>query len=353
MSEGGIFVYVSHQERGGRDEGEIRVLRLHSESGELTPVQQVPVAGKTMPMTLSSDRRFLYVAIRSRPYRVASYAMDALSGRLTHLSDAPLPESMAYISTDRTGRYLFGAAIFQESAEATVTSLISVSAIGPDGFVQPPHQVVRTEPKAHAILADPSNRYVLVTCCDADVIRRQIFDAVTGTFSPDALPPVHVKHGAGPRHFVFHPNRKRVYMVTEPGAWIYVYDYDAHRGGLNELQIVSAGKPGFDEKAPHGADLHITPDGRFLYASERASHTLAAFRIDSVSGLLDYIGHYATERYPRSFAIDPWGRYLLAAGHMSHCMSVYAIDRDSGVLAMLKQYPMGKGPNWVEIVRLP
>jgi 6-phosphogluconolactonase len=103
---------------------------------------------------------------------------------------------------------------------------------------------------------------------------------------------------------------------------------------------------------PAAADLHVTPDGRFLYGSERKSSTLAGFRIDDTTGKLSAIGRFPTEKTPRGFAIDPRGRFLLSVGLDSNAMTVHAIDPRSGMLSVAKQYPMGEMPNWVEIVDL-
>jgi 6-phosphogluconolactonase len=110
--------------------------------------------------------------------------------------------------------------------------------------------------------------------------------------------------------------------------------------------------PGFQGK-PSAADLHITPDGKFLYGSERTSSTLAAFKVDPANGTLSPVGSVPTEQQPRGFNIDASGRYLLALGQLSHGLSSYRIDGESGKLTKLKEYPMGKNPNWVEIVELP
>jgi len=104
---------------------------------------------------------------------------------------------------------------------------------------------------------------------------------------------------------------------------------------------------------PAAADLHLTPDGRFLYASVRASNTLSAFTVEPDTGTLAPIGSTPTEEQPRGFNIDPSGRYLLAVGQRSHRMSSYRIDPGSGVLTRLKRYPTGRNPNWVEIITLP
>jgi len=347
MAETGTYAYVSHNK--GR---EILVLRLDPASGALTPVQQVAVTGHAMPMAVSPDRRFLFVALRSLPYSVASFAIDPLSGKLTHLANAPLPDSMSYISTDRTGRYLLATAISDDRSKPR-KALISVSSIGPNGFVQPAHQIMRTGPKAHCILADPSNNYVLVALCDADEIMRLVFDAATGMYSPNTLTPVRTKPHSGPRQFLFHPNYRFFYVLSEPDASVYAFRYDASAGALTELQTLSALPPDFGDKHPEGAGIDITPDGRFLYTSERSSNTLAAFKIDLASGILSPVGHFPTEDRPHGFSIDPHGRCLLAAGENSSRMTSYAIDGETGNLTKLKEYPLGKGPNCVKILNLP
>jgi 6-phosphogluconolactonase len=118
-----------------------------------------------------------------------------------------------------------------------------------------------------------------------------------------------------------------------------------------EVQVASALPKGFEGK-PWAADIHVTPNGKFLYVSERTTSTLAAFSVDAKTGMLKPVDSFPTEKQPRAFSIDPTGRYLLAVGELSSAMTVYAIDR-SGKLTLLKQYPIGKKPNWVEIVRLP
>ena len=135
-------------------------------------------------------------------------------------------------------------------------------------------------------------------------------------------------------------------------VWLYVFDYDAGTGQLKAKQTVSALPPDFQGK-PSAADLHITPDGKFLYGSERTSSTLAGFKVDLVTGTLSPVGSAPTEKQPRGFNIDSSGRYLLAVGQLSHGLSSYKIDAANGKLTKLKDYPMGKNPNWVEIVDLP
>jgi 6-phosphogluconolactonase len=99
------------------------------------------------------------------------------------------------------------------------------------------------------------------------------------------------------------------------------------------------------------SDLHLTPDGRFMYVAERTSHSIGAMAVDSNTGKLTYLGSVPTEKQPRGFAIDPGGKYLVASGERSESLSVYAIEAN-GALRLSVQVPTGKGSNWVEIVAI-
>ncbi len=338
------FVYV-----GCTDSNEIHVLQLNPQNGDLTPVEKATIPGITKtagstPMAISPDKKFLFAATRGEPMVAASFRIDPATGKLSHIANGPLDGSMAYIATDRSGRFLLAASY--------PNNKVTVNPIAPDGTVQAPKQVVPTEPNAHAIQPDASNRFVLATSLGGNLLKLFRFDAATGALSPNDPPAAPVKAGAGPRHFAFHPTNGRVYLLNELDASVYVFAYDPKAGTLKELQVVGA----LPEKKPEkiwAADLHLTPDGKFLYATERGTSTIAGFKVDPGEGTLTPIGHTATEQQPRGFAIDPTGRYLLAVGQLSNSMTSYAIDPASGKLTKLKQYPMGKNPNWVEIVNLP
>src|SRR5262245_4382065 len=192
------FVYVSNAESN-----DIYVLRLNQQTGELTLVETILIpgiikSGGSTPMAVSPDRRFLYVATRGEPQGVASFAIDPKSGKLKHIGGGPLSDSMAYITTDRGGRFLFAASYPGHK--------ITVSPIGPQNVIQPTRQVLPNHTNAHAILADAKNRYVLATTLGNDLINVFRFDAATGNLEPNTPPSVSLKEKTGPRHFVFHPN---------------------------------------------------------------------------------------------------------------------------------------------------
>ena len=332
------IVYVSNA-----DSGDISVLRMDPLSGELTTLRPAAVGAGAGPLAVSPDRRFLYAARRSAPLAALAFAIDAHTGELAPVGEAALPASMASITTDRGGRFLFSASY--------AGHLLAVSPIGADGAPQPAQQVLPTEPHAHAVLADPSNRFVLATSLGGDIVMQLRFDAATGRLAPNEPPAVQVRQGAGPRHLVFHPNAHFVYVLNELDASIDVFAFDAARGLLHPLQTIAA-MPAGVAGAPWAADIHLTPDGRFLYSSERRSSTLAAFAVDAGTGRLALIGHVPTEAQPRGFNIDPGGRFLLAAGQLSHRLARHAIEPDTGKLTRLGSFAVGQGPHWVEIIDL-
>ncbi|QNK72072.1 beta-propeller fold lactonase family protein [Variovorax sp. PAMC28562] len=333
------WVYVSNA-----DSQDISVLELDRDLGVLKPVETVNVGGQVMPMAVSPDKRFLYAALRSQPYRVLSFAIDAANGKLKKLGEAPLADSMANIDTDATGKWLFAASYPGHK--------ITVNTIDKEGSVGAIQQLIPTAPNAHAIHADSTNRFVLATSLGGDNVSSWRFDAASGKLSPNDPPLTGAQPKSGPRHFVWDKAQRFVYLLDELDAALHVYAWESAGGTLKLLQSTTTLPAGFAGK-PWAADLHLTPDGRYLYASERTSSTLSAFRVDPSTGLLQSLGQTPTEKTPRGFAIDPSGRYLIAAGQESHSVSVYAIDANTGALGTPKRLPVGKNPNWIEIVDLP
>jgi 6-phosphogluconolactonase len=332
--------------------------------GALKALARVQAGKVVMPMAVSPNRRLLYAASRSKPYTVHVYSIDSGTGALKPLSTAPLAESFPYISLDRNGRFLFGASY--------AGHLVSVNAVGGDGRVlAEPLQVIPVGRNAHSILVDASNRYVYVPNLGTDQIFQFVFDEKSGRLASNTPAVAQMKQGTGPRHFIFSPDNKFVYLLSELVATVTTLSLDAKTGLLTEVSSATAlppdsklvpGAPRGGVGAPGGppprntdndiwaADLHLAPGGKFLYASERTSNTLAAFSVDAGSGKLTYLSSTPTEKQPRGFAIDPKGRFLVASGEKSETISVYAIDASSGALRLLQKYPTGKGSNWVEIV---
>ncbi len=347
------FVYVSNASDG--DIGTYRLL----DSGVLQAGARATAASGVGPMAVSPDRRFLYAASRSKPFAVHVYEIMLATGALKPLAASPLVESLPYISLDATGRFLLGASYSGH--------IVTVNAVGPDGRVAAePLQVIPVGLNAHSIRADNTNRFVYVPNLGTDQVFQFVFDEKTGRLASNTPAVVQMRPRTGPRHFIVSPDNRFVYLLSELVGTVTTLSLDPKTGLLTEVSSASMLSP--DSKLVPGApriagaptrntdndiwaaDLHMTPNGRFLYASERTSSTLTTFAVEAQTGKLTYLGNMPTEKQPRGFAIDPKGRFLVASGEKSDTISVYAIDAASGALELLGQYPTGKGSNWVEIV---
>jgi 6-phosphogluconolactonase len=343
------YVYVSNA-----DDGDIGMYTLQSD-GSLQPGARFKAEKVVMPMTVSPDKRFLVAAVRSKPFSAYTYSIDRASGALKLVGTGPLAESFPYIHFDRSGRYLLSASYGAH--------LVSVNPVGADGRIGEPMQVIPTARNAHAIRTDNTNRFVFVPHLGTDQVFQFVFDQNSGRLSANTPPVLQLKQGSGPRHLITSPDNRFVYLLNELTATVTTLALDAKTGLLREVDSASALSP--ESKLVPGAprptpgrnvdndiwasDLNITPDGRFLYAAERTSSTINAFRVDGAAGKLSYLGGTPTEKQPRGFRIDPTGRFMIVSGEKSDTISAYSIDT-SGTLKPIGRYPTGKGSNWVEIV---
>lgn len=291
----------------------------------------------SMPLAWSADRRRLYAAVRNRPFPLASFAVGA-DGGLELLGTAELPEAMAYLRV--AGGHVLGASY--------PGSLVASMPIGADGVARgPARHVMATPEKAHCILPDPTGRFLYVPCLGGDTILRLALDPSSGRFNE--LGRVAVRKGAGPRHMVFGRAGDRAYVLNELDGSIDVYDFEARSGALTLRQTVWQ-LPRETPGQIKAADLHLTPDGRFLYASERLTNTLSAWRVRADGGL-ERVGGVGCEAGPRGFAISPDGQFLLCAGQPSNHVGVFAIDPGEGGLSAVGRFAVGANPNWIEFAR--
>ncbi len=333
----------------------ISVFRLESAKATLQPVQDMFVDGKAMPMAINRKRKSgkqlrLYVALRNEPYSFGNLEIDSQTGRLTLLGKTLALESAVYTSIDQSGRYLLCACNLANPARRS--GLLTINPIDEDGIILSAGNKIRTPPKMHSVIVDPHNQYLFAASCDGDLILRYRFDQTDGSISADGLAPVIVMPKSGPRHMRFHPTGQFFYIVNEYDASIVSYRYLAHSGALLELGTYQAAPSEFKGENARAAELQITRNGRFLYASVRETNTIAAMRIDHQTGQLTLIGHYPTAKEPRGFAIDPSGQFIVAAGALSQTVILFRINQTNGALEKCTEYPIGEGANWVEIIDL-
>jgi 6-phosphogluconolactonase len=179
---------------------------------------------------------------------------------------------------------------------------------------------------------------------------------------------VQLKAGHGPRHIVVSNDNRFAYVLTEMTGVVVTLALDRKTGlltAVSEASVLpqdSTLRPG----APRGparqgdtprdmsndiwaSDLHLTPDGKFLYAAERTGSTLATLSVDAATGTLTYLSSTPVEKQPRGFRIHPNGKFLVVSGEMSDTISVCAIE-PNGALALLQKCSTGRNSTWVEIV---
>jgi 6-phosphogluconolactonase len=365
MSAAATFVYVSDAE-----DATIDAYVMDAKTGALNSIGKAEAGKTVMPMAVAPNKKFLYAVVRSQPLRVLTYAIDGKTGALTQRAMAPLPDSMAYVSTDRSGRFLFTASYGGDK--------VAVSPIGADGLVTAEAiQVLPTGRNAHSILADRTNRFVYSANLGANQVLQFAFDAQTGKLTPLDPPAVKPEAGHGPRHLAFSRDNKFLYVLNELSGHVTQYAIDGTKGTLKLMDSVPsvppelgmkwgqpqapvgaapaapAAAPKPDEKPPiWAADLRLTPSGKFLYTTERNTDKIALFTVAPRTGKLAYVTNFATERQPRGINIDPSGHYLVASGEKSDRLSVYRIDQATGKLSEPTHYPVGKGANWIEIVEV-
>jgi len=332
----GSFVYVSEQ-----NSNIISVFKCNASDGKLTKVEDTNVSGGPASIAVSSDKKFMYVSQRTAK-TFSSFSINSSTGQLSFIGSINAVDNPVNISTDKTGKYLLSA--YFAASKAAIYSINPVT-----GVINstPVLEFSTAGINPHAIKTDPENRFLYLTNMTGNLIQQFSFDGETGEISP-LIPSVFTPINTdGPRHFVFHGEMNILYVSNELSNTVSVYRYNVTTGLLENLQTIST-LPANYNLTNKVADVHITPDNKYLFASNRGHDSLAGFIIDSISGLLTANGYYSTQTSPRAFDIDASGNYLYAAGETSGKMTAYKIDRLTGQLDSIDTYSVGLNPSWIK-----
>jgi 6-phosphogluconolactonase len=339
MSSGGsTYAYVS------LDSAQcIAVYRVDPVGGGLHLIRKVVAGGMPGSLAVDPTNTFLYAAVRSTN-SIASFGINAVDGDLTHIGTIQAAGNPVYLATDRTGKYLLSA--YFADSKAAIYQISDNGAASQNAV-----SIFSTEKNAHSIQTDPTNQYLFIPCRTGEAIHQYRFSQSDGTLAPNAPDRVTTPLNTGPRHFAFHPGLPIVYFVNEFGNSVSVFRLETLNGILVHEQTLTTLPSDFAARSA-AADVHLTPDGRFLYASNRGHESIAAFSVDAKTGHLTALGNFATEKTPRSFAIDKSGQFLYAAGQSSGRIAAYSINNKNGELQLLKTYDVGKNPVWILTVHL-
>jgi 6-phosphogluconolactonase len=309
--------------------------RLNHREDMALPVTGAPATG--YPMALSPDRQKLHVAFRGEPREILTFAIDRAERRLRLLGRAPLADSMAHIAVDSRGRHLFSASYSGGK--------VSVNPIGAQGVALAPSDTLALAGKMHCCIPLPGTDTFFATSLATDTIYRLSVDANGRLLRQPEEARTQAGHGA--RHLVLHPDGRFAYLVTELTATIGVFGLEDGRLTAEPLQTLSILPPRW-QGGDWGADIRITPDGRFVYASDRKANCITGFSVGA-DGLLSRIGETYTAPWPRAINITPDGRFLLALGENSDQIEVFAIDA-AGALDKRHAVTSGHAPSWVEVL---
>ncbi|MCL4262053.1 MAG: beta-propeller fold lactonase family protein [Anaerolineae bacterium] len=320
----------------------IYVYTLNAETGQL--VYQSTATGVVNPsfLTLSPQGDFLYAVNEVADGEVSgavsgavsAFAIDAATGNLTFLNKQPSSGSApCYVSTDPTGQFVLAAnyvtgnvsvlPVLGDGRLALASNTQQHHGHGPDPRQDGPH--------AHCIMPDGYGRFYLSADLGTDQIMVYTLDRAQGKLIP-AAPPVQLIPGSGPRHLCFHPHGRVVYVLAELSSQVFVLAYDPESGDLRHQQTIATLPP--ECATPNtGAHVQVSPDGKFLYASNRGHDSLAIFAITARTGLLTPVGHEPTQgQTPRHFTMDRHGRFLLVANQDSDTVVVFRRDEVGGGL---------------------
>lgn len=350
-----FFIYVSNAQ-----DGEIALLDLDATRGALTLRARVRADEAVMPLALAPDHRTLYAATRGERKQLLVYSIDPENGDLILRRRTPIESSLAYLCAEPRGRFLLGAAYGEHRL-----SLYRVEDVEDGRGV--PLQVVEGIEHAHCAIVSGDGRFTYVSSLGSDRVFCFALEEAGGL---RAIGTVDLGAGFGPRHLCLSPQGDVLYVLSEFRATVSAFARDAATGQLAahsvspraaELAHLDDGfarpshahpvqpDPAVLSKLVWAADIHCSPDDRFVYVSERTSSRLFTLRVGE-DGTLEPVSSIETEMQPRGFRIDPAGRFLLACGEKSPHVSLYRVDAQSGVLTLASRCAGGQGANWIEVV---
>jgi 6-phosphogluconolactonase len=315
----------------------IAVYRFYPESGRLAYLSQIDGVDNPSYLTLSKNNKFIYAVNELTQGEVSSFSFDAKTGKIGFINkESSAGADPCYIAVDKAQKNIFVA----NYSSGTV----AVLPLNKDGSIAKASQTLHDDghgpnkdrqASAHAHMATltPDEKYLLYNDLGTDKVNILRYHASKQLPLEPATPPfVSVTPGSGPRHIDFSLDKKHAYLLTEMGSNVFVFDYD--NGKFKQKQSISLLPDGFKGQTGAAA-IHISPDGRFLYASNRLeTNDISVFSINQETGELTFVQRQSTlGKNPRDFAIDPSGKFLIVANQSSDSIFVFKIDSATGKIS--------------------
>jgi 6-phosphogluconolactonase len=318
----------------------IYVYEFDASNGKLTYLNKAAGLSNPSYLAIAPDNKHVYAVSEGGKGSsfISSFSYDPESGALVELNKQPSgADGACYVSIDATGKFVF-AANYGGGAISAIPVLPG-GTLGAD--TQPvlftgdgPNKPRQDKAHLHCVVLSPDNNYLFANDLGTDRTYsfRINYSEKSSPLRPADPPFTKVQEGSGPRHITFHPNKHFAYLIHELEGAITVFSYA--NGKLNDLQHVSMLPQGYTGTGFTAADIHVSPDGKFLYASNRlAINEIVVYSIDQSTGKLKEAGRQSSlGKTPRNFVIDPTGNYLLAANQDSNDIFVFRRDQETGLL---------------------
>ncbi|MFE8700247.1 lactonase family protein [Cytobacillus sp. FJAT-54145] len=310
---------------------------LDTDSETITNVKVAAELDNPTYLAVSQDNQFVYSVIKEGDLGgVASYSVNNQTGELTALN-SQLAEGAppCHVSVGRGNHNVFTSNYHKGSVESflinkdgslnPVSSTVKHEGSGPDPRQEKPH--------THYAAFTPDEKYVTAVELGADKLFTYTVNANGELHEVNRLD---FKPGSGPRHLVFHPNNLFAYIMTEFSSEVVLLRYNSDNGSFEILQTISTIPSDFSENN-QGSAIHISSDGKFIYAGNRGHNSITVFNVHQESGELTFIEHTSTEgNWPRDFALDPSENYLVASNQESSNLVLFKRDTSSGKLSLLQ-----------------
>lgn len=331
-----IMIYLLIGTYSPEEKAGIFVYNLNTETGKTEYVSSIPGLANPSYLAVSADERFVYAVSENGEggSAAAAFAFDKPKGELSAINrQATKGAGPCYVLTDTKNGFTMTANYSGGS--------ISVFPVDGDGSLKPVAQVFDFSPESHLHMAthSPDGKYIFATDLGKDKIYKFDINPDPGADGRFLIPgqpaSFDLPGGAGPRHLAFHPNGKYLYSVNELDGTVSCFTYND--GVISSFQHIASDTVEH-EGTKGSADIHISPDGKFLYSSNRLKNDgIAIFSIDGDNGELTSVGYQVTGIHPRSFIITPNGKFLLVANQHSNQIQVFSINKETGLLTDTKQ----------------
>ncbi|MDR8392586.1 lactonase family protein [Aliifodinibius sp. S!AR15-10] len=317
----------------------IYLYKFNSADGSVSSLIETAEASNPSYLVISPDHANVYAVSEGGDAptdSVSSFAFDKATGQLSFLNrQSSQGKGPCYVSIDAKGQAVFagnygGGSLAMLPVNEDGALAEASAAIQHEGSSA--NQARQQSPHVHCTYVSPDNNYLFATDLGTDKVTGYAFNADEVTLEKEPAYVFDAEPGAGPRHLTFHPNGEYAYLVNELNGTVVAFSYSD--GSLDPLQTISTLPEGYDG-AISGADIHVSPDGDYLYASNREDlNNIVIYSIDQQSGELTKVGEQASGGvHPRNFMIDPTGQFLLVANRHTDNIVIFNRDEDTGQLS--------------------